>query len=232
MEQKVKTVFEQLNSLNVNGHTETRKGDNGRELTYLSWAWAWSEVMKRFPDSTYEVVKTADGLPYFGEPNVGYMVYTRVTIEGITREMWLPVMNGANKPMRAEPYSYKTKYGEKYVEAIDMFAVNKTIMRCLAKCLAMFGCALYLYTGEDLPEQAESPEEDAPKPKKEMATVSDRKEMFSIAKTALGNEYATTLKKWFAEMGVTSSEELTKAQVHDILDRIGTIAEEFIGKAF
>jgi hypothetical protein len=72
--------------------------------------------------------------------------------------MWLPVMDGRNKAMKAEPYTYtvrdfKTKQQvEKTVEAFTMFDVNKTIMRCLVKNLAMFGLAIYIYAGEDLPD--------------------------------------------------------------------------------
>ena len=80
------------------------------------------------------------------------MVYTNVTIDGITHMMWLPVMDGANKAMKNKPYTYNTKSGEKTVEAATMFDVNKTIMRCLVKNLAMFGLGLYIYAGEDLPE--------------------------------------------------------------------------------
>lgn len=83
------------------------------------------------------------------------MVYTTVTIDGITHEMWLPVMDGANNAMRFEPYSIKTKFGDKPVAAATMFDVNKTIMRCLTKNLAMFGLGLYIYAGEDLPEETE-----------------------------------------------------------------------------
>ena len=80
------------------------------------------------------------------------MVFTTVTIENETKEMWLPVMDGNNKAMKTEPYTYKTRYGEKRVEAASMFDINKTIMRCLVKNLAMFGLGLYIYSGEDLPE--------------------------------------------------------------------------------
>jgi hypothetical protein len=61
-------------------------------------------------------------------------------------------MDGANKSMLKKPYSYKTKYGDKTVEAATSFDVNKTIMRCLVKNLAMFGLGLYIYAGEDLPD--------------------------------------------------------------------------------
>jgi len=73
--------------------------------------------------------------------------------------MWLPVMDGANKAMKNAPYSYTTRYGEKTVEAASMFDINKTLMRCLVKNLAMFGMGIYIYAGEDLPD---TPTEVAP----------------------------------------------------------------------
>lgn len=154
-------VFEDLNGLNINGHTEKKKVE-GKELTYLSWPWAWAEVKKRFPDAHYTIWKNADGLPYTEDEQTGYMVYTSVTIDGITHEMWLPVMNGANRAMKRAPYEYTTKFGKKSVEAATMMDINKTIMRCLVKNLAMFGLGLYIYAGEDLPE-VEKEEEAAPK---------------------------------------------------------------------
>jgi hypothetical protein len=96
-------------------------------------------------------MKTMEGLPYF-ESEAGVMVYTGVTANGITHEMWLPIMDGANKAMKRTAYTYQTKFGEKTCDAFDMFDVNKTIMRCLVKNLAMFGLAIYIYAGEDLPE--------------------------------------------------------------------------------
>lgn len=144
-------VFEELNAINVNDKTEKKKS-GGTELTYLSWTWAWAEVKKRYPDAHYEIMMH-DGLPYVYDENTGYMVFTTVTIDGISHMMWLPVMDGANKAMKSKTYTYSTKYnGEKTVEAATMFDVNKTIMRCLVKNLAMFGLGLYIYAGEDLPE--------------------------------------------------------------------------------
>ena len=151
--------FEELYNLNVNAKTEKKNG-----LTYLSWAWAWAEFKKVYPDATYEVVKF-DGLPYAFDPNTGYMVYTKVTAEGITHEMWLPVMDGANHAMKAQSYEIATKYKKIPVEPATMFDVNKTIMRCLTKNLAMFGLGLYIYAGEDLPEE-EQPDKPATQPDK------------------------------------------------------------------
>jgi hypothetical protein len=146
-----KTIFETLSSINVNEKTEKKSG-----LTYLSWAWAWSEFQKVCPEATYYIVKDTRGLPYFADES-GAMVYTRVTVGNIMHEMWLPVMDGANKAMKTTPYTYTTKFGEKTCEAYTMFDINKTIMRCLTKNLAMFGLGIYIYAGEDLPEGYEAP---------------------------------------------------------------------------
>lgn len=153
MAEAKKTAFEVLNSVNVNEHTETK--DTGKtKLTYLSWAWAWAEVKKRYPTASYEIIKF-NGIPYVYDENTGYMVYTTVTIEGITHEMWLPVMDGNNRAMLAHPYEVQTKYNKFTVQAATMFDVNKAIMRCLTKNLAMFGLGLYIYAGEDIPEVSE-----------------------------------------------------------------------------
>lgn len=145
-----KNIFTELSAVNVNDHVE-KKNTGKASLSYLSWTYAWAEVKKRYPDATYEVVKFENGLPYSFDPNTGYMVYTKVTIEGITHEMWLPVMDSHNDAMLAQSYEVKTKYGSYTVEKCTMFDVNKTIMRCLTKNLAMFGLGIYIYAGEDLP---------------------------------------------------------------------------------
>lgn len=165
MAEEKKTAFEILNAVNVNEHTEVK--DTGKvKLTYLSWAWAWAEVKKRFPTASYEIIKF-DGLPYVYDEKTGFMVYTTVTIEGVTHEMWLPVMDGNNKAMFDHPYEVQTKYNKFTVQAATMFDVNKAIMRCLTKNLAMFGLGLYIYAGEDLPEDPDEDikEKDQKKPK-------------------------------------------------------------------
>jgi hypothetical protein len=136
-----KSVFERLSAINVNEHVE--KKDN---LTYLSWAWAWSVTKKECPDASYKI------LPTEYDDDLGFMCHSEVTIEGQTLEMWLPVMDGKNKSMKKKPYSYATKYGDKQVDAATTFDINKTLMRCLVKNLAMFGLGIYIYAGEDLPE--------------------------------------------------------------------------------
>ena len=145
-------VFNELYKVNVNEHVE-KKNTGKVTLSYLSWTYAWAEVKKRYPDASYEVVKFENGLPYCYDANTGYMVYTRVTIEGTTHEMWLPVMDSHNDAMLDKAYEVKTKYNSYRVPKCTMFDVNKTIMRCLTKNLAMFGLGLYIYAGEDLPQE-------------------------------------------------------------------------------
>jgi hypothetical protein len=90
------------------------------------------------------------------------MVMTSVTIQEQTLEMWLPVMDGANQAMKSEAYEYSTRYGVKTVDAATMFDINKTLMRCLTKNLAMFGLGLYIFAGEDLPEVDAAPKNATP----------------------------------------------------------------------
>lgn len=148
--------FEELLKIDVSDKIE-RRTDGKVELSYLSWCYAWSEFKKAYPDAKYEIVKFAndkDGLvPYMFDEKTGYMVNTFICADGQTYEMWLPVMNSANKAMKDVSYTYTTKSGEKTVEAATMFDVNKAIMRCLVKNMAMFGLGLYIYAGEDLPEK-------------------------------------------------------------------------------
>lgn len=158
----MENYFATLNSINVNEHTEKKNG-----LTYLSWAWAVAEVMKKYPGTTYTIWKDENNRPYIYDPELGYMVFTSVTIEGETKEMWLPVMDNANNAMKAVPYTKKTKFKEIEVAAATMFDINTAIMRCLVKNFAMFGLGLYIYAGEDLPEEIETPEMAAKKAEEE-----------------------------------------------------------------
>ena len=134
--------FEEIYSINVNDKTE-KKG----QLTYLSWAWAWAEFKKKYPKATYSVDKF-DGTYCTGNEKLGWMVRTEIFADDLTYEMWLPIMDMRNNAI-LQP---------------KMTDVNKTIMRCLTKNLAMFGLGLYIYAGEDLPEDMDEEGETKPKP--------------------------------------------------------------------
>lgn len=209
-------VFETLNAINVNGRVEKKKTGNV-ELTYLSWPFAWAEVKKRYPDAHYQVEKF-NGLPYVYDPETGYMVYTSVTIDGITHEMWLPVMDGANKAMKSEPYEYVTGYGQyqktKVCEAATMFDVNKTIMRCLVKNLAMFGLGLYIYAGEDLPD-GEQPDDKNANSKTDTITAEEAKQLEADLKEINVNIPALLTQKRVKSLG-----DLTPAQMMNIYGKM------------
>ena len=155
--EKEKNYFTELYSLNVNENVEKKEG-----LSYLSWSWAVAEILKKYPDMTYEILRFENNLPYTYDEKTGYMVFTKVTIAGITREMWLPVLDSKNKTMLDHEYTYEVKNWktgevvEKVVAPATMFDINKTIMRCLTKNFAMFGLGLYIYAGEDLPEEEQN----------------------------------------------------------------------------
>lgn len=153
--------FEELLKLNINDKVEKKKSGK-TELTYLSWAYAVSEMEKSYPEWEYSILEF-DGLPYQFDPNTGYLVWTEIKAGGKTKKMWLPVMDGSNKAMKNVVQEYFVKRWsenkandaptiKRTVEAATMFDINKTIMRCLVKNIAMFGLGLYIYAGEDLPE--------------------------------------------------------------------------------
>ena len=178
-EDRRKAMFDALYSLDLSDKLERREND---KLSYLSWANAWAEFKRAYPNAEYRIIKDpATNLPYFNDPNTGLIVYTEVTADNQTYEMWLPVMDAKNKAMREQPYTYqvydnyKKTYVEKTVQAATMFDVNKAIMRCLVKNLAMFGLGLYVYAGEDLSNEenlvAENNLQRKQQPKRTRATV-------------------------------------------------------------
>jgi hypothetical protein len=120
----------ELLKINVNDHTE-RKGN----LTYLSWAWAWAEVLKIDPAASWVAHEWADR-PAMFLPDGSAMVKVSVTVKNDTKLCVLPVMDNRNRA----------------IQNPDAFAINTAIMRCLAKAIAMHGLGLYIYAGEDLPE--------------------------------------------------------------------------------
>lgn len=189
-----KSVFETLSAINCNDHTEQKNG-----LTYLSWAWAWGIVKSYYPSANYEVVEYG-GRPYLHDANLGYLVTTKVTIDCETIPMNLPVMDGANKAQKHMAYTFKTKYGEKSVEAATMFDINTAIMRCLTKNLAMFGLGHYIYAGEDLPKSVET--RSISEVMKDFKTKASLKEWYATLNPAQQKEikaslteYATTLSE-------------------------------------
>lgn len=124
--------FSVLNRINVNEKTEKKNG-----LTYLSWAWAWGEVKKIFPDATYTIYENQAGWNYHTDGHTCW-VKTGVTVNGVEHIEYLPVMDYRNTSIP--------------LEKVTSFDVNKAIQRSLTKAVARHGLGLYIYAGEDLPE--------------------------------------------------------------------------------
>jgi len=158
MEVTFEEIQKKLSAIDVRSFTEKKSDGMGHELTYLSWSYAWGELIKVYPSATYEIERFGENkLPYL-KTEEGYMVFTKVTICGNTREMWLSVMDSHNEAMKEKPYEIARRNGSKIViAAADMNDINKTIMRCLVKNIAMFGLGLNVYQGEDLPNVNEAP---------------------------------------------------------------------------
>ena len=131
MKKEEKSVFEVLNAINCNGHTEKKNG-----LTYLAWAWAWQMVKENYPTASYTIYENADGLNYHTDGRTCW-VKTGVTIEGLEHIEYLPVMDYRNASIPKDK-----------VTSMD---VNKAIQRSLTKACARHGLGLYIYAGEDLP---------------------------------------------------------------------------------
>jgi len=125
--------IEALLKKNVNEHVEKKNG-----LSYLSWAWAWAEALKADPKASYKIEMFGDKC--FMDINGTAMVFVTVTMFDKPMTCQLPVMDYRNKAI-LNP---------------DAFAVNTAIMRCMTKALALHGLGLYLYSGEDVPEEGRS----------------------------------------------------------------------------
>ena len=124
--------IEALLKKDVNSHTEKKNN-----LTYLSWAWAWAEALKADPKASYKIEMFGDKC--FMDINGTAMVFVTVTMFDKPMTCQLPVMD----------------YRNKAIPNPDAFAVNTAIMRCMTKALALHGLGLYLYSGEDVPEEGD-----------------------------------------------------------------------------
>ena len=153
LDEKRSICFNALYEMNLGDKVEKKDG-----LSYLTWSEAWKAFKEVYPSATFRVITNPDTkMPYFVDPQIGIMVFVEVTADDLTQQCFLPVLNSSMKPMRLEAYNY-TVYDkqnkrqiEKTCEVANMFDINKAIMRALVKCLSLYGLALKLYQGDDLP---------------------------------------------------------------------------------
>lgn len=141
--------------------------DKKGKLSYLSWAWAWGILMEYYPEAEYQM----NDERYIGESNPTAEVSCRMTIGNVQRTMWLPVLDHVNKPIMNP----------------NAFQINTAKMRCLTKCIGMFGLGHYIYAGEDLP----------PDPPLEQY-LEDYEESIMAIKTAIASDVlSVAAEEWF-----------------------------------
>lgn len=197
-----KNYFEELNSINVSDKTEKKNG-----LTYLSWAYAWGELKKRHPNANSKVYEREDGRIYWDDGRTAW-VKVSVSVNEIEHIEYLPIMDNRNKSIP--------------VENITSFDVNTAIQRALTKAIGRHGLGLYIYAGEDLPENenGEFPtKEEQPKPEQPRSqefvqmTVAQRETIEKLLR-----EKDVVPNRAFADVGITDTKKVSKSQASKLIE--------------
>lgn len=135
----VMIVFDTLNKVDVSNKIKTKNN-----LKYLSWASAWAEVKKVFPDATYkiypQIMDEFRNTRFWHDDGRTGWVEVSVTINGIELIENLAIMDFKNKSIPADE-----------ITSVD---ANKSMKRCLVKACAMHGLGMYIYEGEEIPEES------------------------------------------------------------------------------
>ncbi|MGX0021465.1 uncharacterized protein DUF1071 [Staphylococcus hominis] len=179
--------FRELNSRDVSAHVEKKQN-----LNYLSWAYVQQELTKEDPNYSERVIEfpypdsTSENffVPYL-KTNEGYMVCVELTVFGVTKREWLPVLDYRNKPVTVG-------------SSTAIFDINKATKRCMVKCAAKFGLGNYLYLGEESPDVSDELKELLDKEANEfikIAEESDKGSQFEVQIKKLKNMDVNTLNK-------------------------------------
>ena len=190
--------FRELNSRDVNAHVEKKQN-----LNYLSWAYVQQELTKEDPTYEEKVIEFPypDSnnenffVPYL-KTNEGYMVCVELTVFGVTKREWLPVLDYRNKPVTIG-------------SAIAIFDINKATKRCMVKCAAKFGLGNYLYLGEEVPSVNDN----------DITELEERINQFVTLSQEKGRD--ATLEKTMRWLGIQNINKVTKkdiANAHQKLD--------------
>ncbi|PTK26507.1 DUF1071 domain-containing protein [Staphylococcus hominis] len=179
--------FRELNSRDVSAHVEKKQN-----LNYLSWAYVQQELTKEDPNYSERVIEfpypdstNEDFFVPYLKTNEGYMVCVELTVFGVTKREWLPVLDYRNKPVAIG-------------SSTAIFDINKAIKRCMVKCAAKFGLGNYLYLGEEAPDVSDELKELLDKEAKEfikIAEESDKGSQFEVQIKKLKNMNVDTLNK-------------------------------------
>lgn len=190
--EKKKSVFDVLNAIDCSEHIEVK--DTGKmKLSYLSWAWAWSILKKNFPDATYTIYENEKGMFYHTDGRSAW-VKTGVTINGIEHIEYLPVMDNRQCSI--------------LIDKITSTDVNKAIQRSLTKAVARHGLGLYIYAGEDLPEDVA--EEARSNIEQQVKSAKSMDELLIIWKNNSNLQNSLGFKQLFSQR----KQELSNGQVY------------------
>jgi len=200
-------VWETLSKVDVSKHTEEKM-----KLTYLSWSRMWMLLCEHYPQAQYEFVDF-DGVPYKTLPDGTAEVVTRITIDELAREMRLSVMNYKNEAI-VNPNSRQ---------------VSDNAMRCLVKCVAMFGLGISVFTGmadETLPDEAKDKQ---PKDKKAPSKKAEPVKEEVVEEDAMGSKgWADAFVHGFVETLAlyTTRDEVVNAYKTNS-EAVGTLKDKF-----
>jgi hypothetical protein len=202
-----KSVFQTLNEINVNDKVEKKNN-----LSYLSWAWAWGEVKKKYPNAQYKIYEHESEhgpINYFTDGRTAW-VKTSVIIDGLEHIEELPVMDYKNKSIT--------------LDKLTSFDVNKAIQRSLTKAIARHGLGLYIYAGEDLPEEDKKKELE-PKEETVKKFISLQTEM-----NELGIDFREQYSDWILKHSQCESQDLQKLnepQLQSTIKAYGTLIKGY-----
>lgn len=191
------TLFNELNSKNVNDHVEQKNG-----LTYLAWSYAHEELKKidanysiKIHDFPHPDIDRDDYfVPYLVTPE-GYFVQVSVTVKNQTETEWLPVLDFRNKSL---PKGKATT-----------FDINKAQKRCFVKAAALHGLGLYIYSGEEVPSANDN----------DITELEERINQFVTLSQEKGRD--ATLDKTMRWLGIQNINKVSQkeiAQAHAKLD--------------
>lgn len=202
-----KSVFQTLNEINVNDKVEKKNN-----LSYLSWAWAWGEVKKKYPNAQYKIYERESDygpINYFTDGRTAW-VKTSVIINELEHVEELPVMDYKNKSIT--------------LDKLTSFDVNKAIQRSLTKAIARHGLGLYIYAGEDLPEEDKKKELE-PKEETVKKFISLQTEM-----NELGIDFREQYSDWILKHSQCESQDLQKLnepQLQSTIKAYGTLIKGY-----
>ena len=200
-------VWETLSKVDVSKHTEEKM-----KLTYLSWSRMWMLLCEHYPQAQYEFVDF-DGVPYKTLPDGTAEVVTRIMIDDLVREMRLPVMDYKNNPV-VNPHARQ---------------VSDNAMRCLVKCVAMFGLGISVFTGmaeETLPDESIDKQ---PKGKKTPSKKAEPVKEEVVEEDAMGSKgWADAFVHGFVETLAlyTTRDEVVNAYKTNS-EAVGTLKDKF-----